>query len=347
VWKTLHAGVPIPIAENTWYDVDASIDTSGSNHVISVWVNGLLVAKGTAAAPWKQADSGKMSMWNRGKTAIGYEYMYGVNDNALYNPDQSFGFFDLKYGGTRGMSWEQIQVWQVGYRYKRINKDRPGVVPFQKNVYFFDEFGPYVHEVREFEVKFDPAPVQYTQLFNTNEWFSTPVEYYASPFGANFTIANIGRNHAILNGEDAISYGGGQGAVNQVCVVLGRDLTIAEDETVTAKDDDAIRRRGTIETELSSDWLQSKAMAQDIADWIVLHWGRGVDELSVEIFGNPLIEIGDVVNINYAEKNMATTTHQYFVTGTQTDFENGVGTTLTLRRTYTTAPGPIRIVNPR
>lgn len=344
-WKVLSAGVPLPIAEGIWYDIDASIDTSGPHPVISVWLNGMLVAKATVTNDWTQPNSAKMSMYARGRTAVGFEYIYGVNDGAI-TPENGYGFWDLKYGGVRGGSWERMQVWQTGWRWARLPKfdlpdwankgGRIGKYKYKKNLFFFDEFGPYVHEVREFDVKLDPAPVQYSELYSTNTWYARDVDYFANPFTANFTIANIGRVNAVLHGEDALTYGPGDGTVKQTCVVLGRDLTIADDEVVEAKDEAGIRRRGIIETELTSDWIQSKALAETLSEWIVKHWGKGVDEVSVEVFGNPLFEIGDVVAVEYSEKSMTAATHKYFVTGTKSDFSNGIGTTLTLRRVYTT-----------
>jgi hypothetical protein len=73
-------------------------------------------------------------------------------------------------------------------------------------------------------------------------------------------------------------------------------------------------------------------MANIIAEWIKDHWGDGTEEYSVEVFGNPLIELGDVVAVDYARKFMTAATHKFFVTGTSTNFEQGVKTTLTLRR---------------
>jgi len=331
-WTVMHSGFPLPIAEGIWYDLDMEVQTNGTTDTVSVWVNGLLVARGTATGAARMTNSGKMSMYARGKTAVAFEYIYGVDVTAFAS--DGFGFYDLKYGGVRGGMWEREQVWQTGYRYKRIMKEkyRWGKAPYRKNVYFFDDFGPFVHEVREFEVAHDPNPTQYSTIYNTNDWLSVVAEYYSSPFKSHFTIANIGRTDAILNGDDTLSYGGSEQAISQACVVLGRDLVVEDDQKVTVTDLRAVRARGLIEADLTSDWMQTRAMAQDIADWIVQHWGGGVDSIEVEIFGNPLIEVGDVVNINYTEKNMTTATHVYFVTGVKNDFENGVATTLSLRR---------------
>jgi hypothetical protein len=158
------------------------------------------------------------------------------------------------------------------------------------------------------------------------------LEYGASAFDAHFIVANVGRNHAILKGEDTLLFAGTSATVNQVFMVLGRDLEVADEETIIKRNEQSIRARGIIDTELSSDWMQSKEMAEAVADWIQAHWSMGVDELTVEIFGNPLVEVADVVEIDYEIEHMTPATHRYFVTGISNSWESGISTTLTLRR---------------
>lgn len=327
-------GSPAAIGEDIWYDMDIYHSGSGNNQRISVFVNGQLVVQGNTNANTAQGESGRFGFFARGKTNIDFEYIYAVARN-IVEPEDDYGFFDLKYGGIRGGQWEKEYVWEMRTRRIKIRKKKWKKETYRHNQYVFDEFGPYVHEVREFDVKFDPAPVRFSYLFNTNEWFSAVPEYSSTPFGAKFIIANMGRFHAVLHGEDNMVYAGAGSAINQVCTVLGQNLEIADEETVTKKNEPAIRARGVIEVELSSEWLQSESMAESIADWMARHWSDSVDEVSVEIFGNPVIELGDVVDVDYPMQNAAPATHKYFVTGIETSFESGLTTTLTLRRRRT------------
>lgn len=189
-----------------------------------------------------------------------------------------------------------------------------------------------MHEIREFDVVFDPAPVLHSRLYMTNDWSSVCTEYKANPFGAKFILANTNRVNAVVNGEDTVRYGSTDRAVNMVLTALGRTVVIDDAETITIKDDAAIQKRGKIESEINSPWIQHKSMARDIGKWIRKHWSTGSDVVQATIFGNPLIEIGDVIDVSFARKNMSTTTHKYFVVGTSSTFKNGIETVLTLRR---------------
>lgn len=327
----LDRGAASAIAENIWYDIDVYHSGTGNDQRISVWLNGQVIAQSGVSAATAQADSGRFGIFAKGKTNVDIEYIYGV-DRSIKEPLDDYGFYDLKYGGIRGGQWEREYVWETRTRRRRIRKKRWVKEKYRHNQYLFDEFGPYVHEVREYDVKFDPAPVRYSYLFSTNEWYSAQVEYVGNPTGAKFIVANTGRINAVLHGEDRLVYAGAGNGVNQVFVVLGQNLEIADEEMVTEKNEPAIRARGEIEVELSSDWIQSKAMAKDIASWMNRHWGGSVDEVRVEVFGNPIVEIGDIVSVKYDEIGATPATHEYFVVGTQTDFDKGVGTTLRLRR---------------
>jgi hypothetical protein len=158
------------------------------------------------------------------------------------------------------------------------------------------------------------------------------VQYTGDPMGAKFIIANTSRDNAILHGEDNLIYAGASSGVNQVCVVLGQVLEVADEETITRENKSAIRARGEITAELSNRWIQSKSMATALADWMCTHWSDSIDQVDVEVFGNPLIELGDLVNVHFPRADVNMETHEYWVTMVNTSFENGITTNLTLRR---------------
>jgi hypothetical protein len=319
----------VGITTSIQYEIDAYVDSSGAQDTISVWLNGQKMFIATTTNATKHSDSGRIALYARGRTNVTYEYAYGIA-NIPREPDDDFGFYDLHYGGIRGDEWQREHVWETRTRWKKIKKKKQKKIQIQHNNYIFDEFGPYVHEVREFSVVFDPSPVNYSYLFSTNSGNAACVEYSSTPYTADFIIANTARSYAILEGADAVD--GVDNPINEIFTVLGQDLNIADDQTITVTNDQSIRTNGLVSTELTSDWIQSQSMAQDLADWMSTHWSSGVDNISVQIFGNPLIELGDIVDINYPQFNMSPDTHRYFVIGIENTFDTGLSTTLTLRR---------------
>ena len=332
-YELLDKGAATLIGEKLWYDVDIyHSPTSGNSQTISVWINGQKVSGATTNSSTAQPASSRFGLYARGKTNVDFEYVYATNIVAR-QPDADFGFYDLKYGGMRSNRWLREFVWSLGSRTSKIPVAESTKEKNKKaGKSFFDEFGPYVHEVRVYEVKFDPNPVRFSYLFNTNDWYSAVVEYNGSPFDARFVLVNMSRERAVLHGEDNLIFAGAQAPVNQVCVVLGQTLEISDEETVKKKNLPAIRSRGEIESELSSPWIQSKSAARDIAQWMSEHWSDSVDEVEVEIFGNPLIELGDIVDVNYPNQDAFPETHKYWVVAVSNEFDAGIKTSLTLRR---------------
>ena len=87
----------------------------------------------------------------------------------------------------------------------------------------------------------------------------------------------------------------------------------------------------TYETiEISSNWIQSKKSAQALLDTIYKAVDGFSKDTQISIFGNPLIEIGDVITIQYSLKNLIG--KKYFVQGIKQTFNNGLETSLTLNQ---------------
>jgi hypothetical protein len=144
-------------------------------------------------------------------------------------------------------------------------------------------------------------------------------------------LANTARVNAIANGEDTLSFGA-DNPVEQKLLVYGRLVSRDEEQTVTVKNDAAVNRRGTVEVDVTSDWIQSKTAAQEIANWITQNWGGGSDEIKITAFGNPLIQLGDLVAIQYPAKSMTYAKNKYFVVGVENSYDGGLETNVTLRR---------------
>lgn len=327
----LSDGVAVAVALNTFYQLDVIFEDLGNAHRITVLFEGrvAMVANIPSGDARFNAANGQFGMFVRGKTKADFEYLYGVARNEKVPNDDST-FFDLVRGGYTGDHFVREFVW--GWKTRKVRKKKKWTKEtYRWNQYYFDEFGPYVHEVREFDIKFEPAPVKNSRLYFTNEWGVICPEYRSNPFGARFLLTNVSRRNEVAHGDDNITFGA-ERTVPQVLSAIGRILVMAEEETVVRKNEASIKVRGNVESELSSPWIQTKAMANNIANWMNSHWSEGMDELTVKVFGNPLIELTDVVSVQYAEKHMAPTTHKYFVNSISTDFEAGITTTLRLRR---------------
>jgi hypothetical protein len=320
-----------PLSE---YDVDVRLTvTSGGRHRIQVWVNGRIKIDTYIGTADVIPLNTKFGVYIRGKTKATFDYLYAVRDHTnLREPMDDMSFFDRIRGGyygtyaTHEIPYEtssQVLLPKKKNSTKRKN-NRPDT--------YFDEFGAQLHEIREFDVKFSDAPCLHSRLYWTNDWSSTCLEYRATPFGAHFVMANTSRQTAVINGTESITGTGGEREVNHLPNVIGRTLVKDDAKEYEVRNDAQIRARGEIEAQVESEWIQSEAAAKVIGDWIKDFWSSGQDELTVEVFGNPLFEVGDLVAVDFPAKNMDPTNNQYFITSVSTSFDAGLTTSLVMRK---------------
>lgn len=330
-WNPHGKGTALSIIEGVDYEIDVQYKAEGSDHKIMVWVNGRQCHTETITGADKNPFGGKFGLFSRGDTKASFEYLYAIRREEEIDPSDDFSFLNKVEGGYTGGQLDREWVYRWRTERRRVKK-KWTKVKSRYNLTFYDEFGPIVHEIREFNVDFDPKPAIASRLYMGNDYSVICPEYRADSFSARFYVANTSRATAIAHGEDTLTYAGSTASINPIMSIIGRTINVADAETVEAKNEDQIRMRGEIEVEISSQWIQTKALATDLAEWIKTHWSKGADEQSVSIFGNPLIELGDVVAVEYAGMDMTATTHKYFVTGIETSFDTGLETSLTLRR---------------
>lgn len=325
-----NTGIPILIQEGEYFEVDISFhgDQDTGNHFVNVWFNGrhMLEAEIDNGTGWRQPIGGKFGIFDRGFTSATFDYLYAIAREEQYQLPDDMSFLERVASGYFGDIFYREWVW----RQRDANRRHTGNQQEQEkwSAIFMDEFGPLVHEVREFNVTFDPVPALSSNLLITNDEILC-TEYSGDSFGAYFVLANAGRASAVVNGEDNVTFPGN--TVNQQLLIFGNVLINDNAQTIVVKDDASIRRRGRIDIEFDSQWIQNDRAAQRMADWVVSQWSDGIDEIEVQVFGNILFELGDVVAANFPHKSLFAEANQYFIVGISNTHAPGVSTVLTLR----------------
>jgi hypothetical protein len=314
-------GHQMTVVDDQWVDIDVH---AGSNFT-HVWINGKLTFQiGPLANPL--AVSERMGLFVRGNTVADFEYFYAMKDGTRAEgiPDNQ-DFMDIVDGGFYSNQYYKDVLWD----WRNVKKKRGKKTVTVRQQYanrVLDEFGSIVHEAREYDVVFNKFPVLKSTPDFSNQKEVVIDQYIHSPFGAKFIIANATRKNAILNGEDI--------AINrdQHFDIVGRTIQQQEEQVYTVDNPQAVRARGEISVDIDSRWIQSEGAAKDLGDWIIQNWSDSNDEVTANIYGNPLLQIGDLVGVNYAPMSMVSTTHKYYVIGITNSWDNGPSTDLTLRR---------------
>lgn len=82
--------------------------------------------------------------------------------------------------------------------------------------------------------------------------------------------------------------------------------------------------------QLDSEWIQSKQAAQRMLKVISMGIEGFSKVVTLDIFGNPLIQVGDIVTLTYQLKGISN--QKYFVSAVDNNFSSGLETKLTMNR---------------
>jgi len=323
------------IAPGVWYDLDVTVSYNASIPTFNIFLNGVLQMNVTVPSAMRPptGNTGRWGVFTRGYTNAEFEYVYASSSNEAVNFDGTARYNRID-GGYQ--SDQVTSEWIYNTRNViRMYRNKKTSVIQRYNQFFFDDFGATVHEVREFNVKYnvatDTGPALYSKIYFSNDSQVVCPEFIPNPFGAKFILANASRINAVVNGNDAVTYGP-ENAVDQKLMVYGRAIKVGEEKIKTTRNENAILRRGEVAVDFPSDFIQSEGEATNLGNWITLHWAGGQDEITIESFMNPLLQLGDLVTINHPLGNMAPTTHKYFVVEAKHTYSEGMESEFTLRR---------------
>jgi hypothetical protein len=263
-------GFAASILYDQWYDVDIRHAVRQNYSAdITVYLNGVFAGTWSvdAGTRLRWSDVGKFGLFTRSVCKAEFEYLYAINTlsqtgNAYKFPEpDSSAFLDIVRGGF--VSGFIEREWRYGYFITGSlgfsnGSAKAYYINNSRGDYVFDEFGPVVHEIREFEVTFDDdnTPVSNSFLYLSNESQVICTDYTADPFGAKFTLVNTSRENAILKGSDSVMFTA-DNSVDQTLFVYGRLLKQEDDLTVTKKDKASIRKNGLTALEIDSKYIQT------------------------------------------------------------------------------------------
>lgn len=284
-----------------------SADTQGFN----VFVDGTWVMDFVDTGPGTPPSRGKWGVFVRDNSLVRFEHVWAFNNDLRHDdlPPLRDAFTDRVTGGFQSGTLEA--QWTNG----RLS-----------DVYF-EDFGPWVHEVKEYEVDYEIAPNIASALFMSNDQDTYQVLHKYDPFSSHFAVSSRSRDPVVLVGSDP-----GRDNTQMSMFVYGRPIIEGSESSISRKDNLSIRRRGMQEYNLESPWVQTQERAERIADWIVQRWGETNDVVEAKVFMFPPLQVGDLVEINTPGDNRLPATHKYHVLQIEKTVGVNPSMSLTLRR---------------
>lgn len=150
---------------------------------------------------------------------------------------------------------------------------------------------------------------------------------YGTTQTARFAAMNLSNETVFLNAEgfgDTLN-----GAENGLLQIVAN--------TVIPGDQYELKKlvpggRNSYEITIDTESVQSESQAEAVASMISRSFSYQYKSINVKIFGNPLIQIGDIVKFNfYSGKVISGTNDYYIITRVSHDFDSGLSTTITIK----------------
>lgn len=206
--------------------------------------------------------------------------------------------------------------------YSRVDEEiKAGILPLDQQLfyrnenlqYYFNDFAKLVREVKDYEIRFT-FPAYTSAIIDVSKISGQYMvkKYNPTSFGARMIVANTSPSPIILSEQS-----------NTPLYIIGVAMEELSTGVITMEDyydkiDEKKRRVvdneknkalfGTQSFSIDSQYMQTIAQSKDMMRWITRYCSRPRVQLSMEIFSNPLLELGDKVKVydksrGYYEQN--------------------------------------------
>ena len=302
------------VIQSSSYKLDIKVKRSATQTIIDVYINGFKISAideystNVKDGPLEKAIpvTAGMALFCS-LTKISFDYIYAIPlEESQYN---EFLISDI-YSGHYGS-----KTLSFAYGEKLINSSG---TPAVKNAYI-EEFGTVARELRR-------VKVNYAQTAGIPKYATVGVNKFAEVLGSRLT--NHGAEIFVIN--NAGTFIPLQSGAHSF-YVIGDFVSITGQHEYTESTTNEFTNLEPASFE--STWIQNEGDAKSLFTWIKDQWSKQQLSISMEVFGNPVLEPGDVITINYPKNNLDGT-QKFVITNVDNSFEGGLSTTISARSIY-------------
>lgn len=262
-------------------------------------------------------NQGKWGVYVRSQTEAEFEYVYAIrnisgvgNENPLDLSKSQISIRDQISGGFIDNTLENF--------FSAYNN--------LKNFFFFEDFGAWAREVKEFDVKYEMQPSMTSEIFISNESSVYIIYHSRDQFSSKFAIGNRNRSFTVLQGNDPVQQ------ASMVLAIYGTPIIQKEKNEIKSEDEKSIWRRGPEEIIVDTPWIQTEDHGNRVSEWFASRWSRPLEVVNLESFVDPRVELGDLVAISAPALNITKETHKFHIISISSNKGPENSVSLTLRR---------------
>jgi hypothetical protein len=301
---------PVYDLKVTWEDID-----NGAIR-FSLYLNDILV--GVCVDNTPEVKSNNIGLFVRGTSKCMFEHVYALTSNYQQkSPNASyskiFGIDGIKISNTFN-AYRLNETIITDYLSSQTSTG------FEHDLYF-EEFGTILRECSYFNVRYDKAyPALLAKIANT---YNPLLGYYvsnfrATPYGAEFMVFNTTDsplamdsstgNYLRINGVTFTAESKNELTVddffNKINDYSHTQFTSLPSNATNAKNDSLLIKNsrltyGKKDFSLDAPYIQDRDTAYEMMNWMIQKIKKPKIAIGVEVFGLPIIQLGDIVQINY------------------------------------------------
>lgn len=309
----------------TAYDLAVEYENVGTSRKFYLYLNNKLIASPLDKDPLPIYNN--MGLFVRGSSKCMFEHIYALSNN--YSQNSSFAL-NTPVSSVFGDS--EVDVNESFRKYALSGMVQStylsGISPNEPakfNIYF-DEFGTIMREAAYLNIRYDTYPALYAKIAKTFNGIKGYVVsgFQAGAYGAEFLIFNATNNLLFLD-----SSSGNFLRINGITFTQESSQELTVDEFFAKKSDfsnpqisngvlvsypkkekekyqDIKNSRitnGRKEFAINPIYIQTQDDANSLMSWMVDKVMKPKKSIGVKLFGLVNLQLGDIVQINYKDKN--------------------------------------------
>lgn len=307
----------------TVYDLAVEYEDKANSRIFYLYINNKMIASVEDTKPLEHVNDNHVALFVRGSSRVMYENIYAMASNYSQNtsslvkaPAINKAFYNQDSISVTDSFRKYALSGMISSTYlSTIGASQPP----DYNLYF-EEFGTIMREAAYFNIRYDKAyPALHAKMSPTftNVKGYTVSNFIAGAYGAEFMIFN--NTDSILNLDETTgNYLRIQGITftqqsqNELTVdeyfSRNSDLSLYKFDpkivSQSKQDFNDIKNSrityGKKEFTLDSQYIQSQDEANHLMGWMIKRIMHPRKSIGLEIINNPMIQLGDIVTLDYS-----------------------------------------------
>jgi hypothetical protein len=310
----------------TVYDLAVEYKKTGSSITFYLYINNVQIATVVDSNPLPICNN--VALFIRGSSKVMFENVYALSQNYSQNTTFSLGTVsESAFGDLEINASTSFQKYALNGLIKSTYLSGIGTSEPPKYKIYYDEFGTIMREAAYFNVRYDKAyPALYARLVPTiNKVKGYIVSgFRAWAYGAEFLIFNAtdtilsldstSGNYLKINGITFTQQSQNELKVDDYFARVSDFSNPQRDSTgeiispeLSKKNYVAIKQSrstyGKKQFNLNTPYVQSQDEANSLMEWLISKIMKPRKSVGVKIFANPMIQLGDIVEVEYTNEN--------------------------------------------